>query len=130
VFMSEERLNSNAGEPSLFFSLDTNTRLLLAAKGYEQLFDAARIARCHAGGPRYARLLESPSWEQLIALVSRGGASLARGCSWCLMASYGARGCSCLLAASRSLAPTRPQAARPDERIAHASLRVARSCAW
>jgi hypothetical protein len=79
--------------------------LLLAAHGYLQLLDAARIARRHAGGPRYARLLASPGWIKHIALVSRGKASFARGCLWLLMAALGS---SRQLAASRRLASTRP----------------------
>jgi hypothetical protein len=64
-------------------------RLLLADHGYSQLLDASRIARCHAGKPRYARLLIWFGWEKYIALVSRFRASFARGCSWLLMASHG-----------------------------------------
>jgi hypothetical protein len=106
-------------------------RLFLAPQSYSQLIDAARIARCHAGGPRNARLLASPRWAKHIALVSQRAdlclRAAAHACLWLLMA---ARGFSRLLAASRRLASTRPQIARPDVRIAHASLRVARSRAW
>ena len=65
---------------------------------------------------RYARLNVSLGRAKHIALVSRGRASFARGCSWLLMASHGcsrlleaARGCSKLLEASRRPAPTRPK---------------------
>ena len=90
-------------------------RLLLAAHGYSQLLDAARIARCHAGGPRYSRLLASLGWAKHVALVSRGGLRLhatAHGFSW-------------LLVSARRLASTRPQFAQPDKPIANVSLRVA-----
>jgi hypothetical protein len=83
-------------------------RLLLAAHGYSQLLDAARIARCHVGRPHYARLLASIGWAKHIALVSRGRASFARllmaahGFPWLLKA---ARGFSKLLAGSRRPGP-------------------------
>jgi hypothetical protein len=93
-------------------------RLLLAAHGYSQLLDAARTARYHPGGPRYARLLVLLGWAKHIALVSR----------CCLLVA--ARCCSWLLAASRRPASTRPQVARPDERTAHASLHLTRAYAW
>jgi hypothetical protein len=110
--------------------------------------------------PHYARLLVSHVLVKHIDLVSSGKALFARSSSWLLRLLMAARGCSrllaaargcsrllaaargcsrllaaaCgfsqLLAASRRLALTRPQIARPDERIAQASLRVARSSAW
>jgi hypothetical protein len=81
----------------------------------------------HAPGPRYARLLESLGSERNIAMVLRISASFVCGHLWLLMAYHG---CLRLLAASRRLAPTRAEIARPDGRIASAPLRVAQSCAW
>jgi len=85
--------------------------LLAAAYGYLQLLNAARIALCHAGGPRYARLLAPPGWAKRIARVSHERASFARGCSWLLEA---ANRCLRLLEAYRELASTVPHVTRPQ----------------
>ena len=60
---SRSRARGSLGSVGLLFArcrvLEPRcARLILAALGYLQLLDAARIARCNIGGPRYARLLK------------------------------------------------------------------------
>jgi hypothetical protein len=95
---------------SLVVARNRCARLLLAAGGYSKLLGAARIARCHAGGPRYAWLLASLGCAKHAALVSRGRAPFARGCSWLRSFSWhlaAARGCSKLVAGRVDETPNR-----------------------